>query len=83
MFLSENMKGGSGECVFRATQYIHRPSGWIEHFSNKYVICGKLVENNAIYASSAHTPGFVSRRGRRVVYRINFPVNVINIWHVS
>ncbi|KAI6122964.1 cytochrome b5-like heme/steroid binding domain-containing protein [Pisolithus croceorrhizus] len=22
--------------------------GWIEHFSNKYVICGKLVENDAV-----------------------------------
>ncbi len=21
--------------------------GWIEHFSNKYVICGRLVENDA------------------------------------
>ena len=75
MFSSENMKGGSGECRFHTTQYIHRPSGRIEHFSNKYVICGKLVENDAIYASCAHTSNFVPRRGRRVVYRINFPVN--------
>ncbi|KAF7319897.1 Damage response protein 1 [Mycena kentingensis (nom. inval.)] len=22
--------------------------GWIDHFSNKYIICGKLVENDAI-----------------------------------
>ncbi|KAF8881615.1 cytochrome b5-like heme/steroid binding domain-containing protein [Infundibulicybe gibba] len=22
--------------------------GWIEHFSNKYIVCGKLVENDAI-----------------------------------
>jgi membrane-associated progesterone receptor component len=22
-------------------------AGWIDHFSNKYVICGKLVENDA------------------------------------
>jgi membrane-associated progesterone receptor component len=22
--------------------------GWIEHFSNKYIICGRLVENDAI-----------------------------------
>jgi len=21
--------------------------GWIEHFSNKYIICGRLVENDA------------------------------------
>jgi hypothetical protein len=21
--------------------------GWIEHFTNKYVICGQLVENDA------------------------------------
>lgn len=24
------------------------PSGWIEHFSNKYIVCGKLVENDAV-----------------------------------
>ena len=83
MFLSENTKGGSGECGFHATRYIDRPPGWIVHFSNMYVICAKLVENDAIYASCALTSNFVSRRGRRVVYRINFPVNVINIWHVS
>ncbi|KAF8840128.1 cytochrome b5 [Paxillus ammoniavirescens] len=23
-------------------------SGWIDHFSNKYVICGELVENDAV-----------------------------------
>jgi membrane-associated progesterone receptor component len=22
--------------------------GWIEHFSNKYIVCGRLVENGAI-----------------------------------
>ena len=22
--------------------------GWIDHFSNKYIICGKLVENDAV-----------------------------------
>ncbi|KAF9442121.1 cytochrome b5 [Macrolepiota fuliginosa MF-IS2] len=27
---------------------IDNMKGWIEHFSNKYIICGKLVENNAI-----------------------------------
>jgi membrane-associated progesterone receptor component len=21
--------------------------GWIEHFSNKYIVCGRLVENDA------------------------------------
>jgi membrane-associated progesterone receptor component len=21
--------------------------GWIEHFTNKYVVCGRLVENDA------------------------------------
>lgn len=26
---------------------IENMKGWIEHFSNKYVICGKLVENDA------------------------------------
>ncbi|KAI6012204.1 cytochrome b5-like heme/steroid binding domain-containing protein [Pisolithus marmoratus] len=26
---------------------IENMRGWIEHFSNKYVICGKLVENDA------------------------------------
>ncbi|PPQ66706.1 hypothetical protein CVT26_009566 [Gymnopilus dilepis] len=27
---------------------IDNMKGWIEHFSNKYIICGKLVENDAI-----------------------------------
>ncbi|KIM44101.1 hypothetical protein M413DRAFT_443151 [Hebeloma cylindrosporum] len=27
---------------------IENMKGWIEHFSNKYIICGKLVENDAI-----------------------------------
>ncbi|KAI6018172.1 hypothetical protein PISMIDRAFT_683090 [Pisolithus microcarpus 441] len=27
---------------------IENMRGWIEHFSNKYVICGKLVENDAV-----------------------------------
>ncbi|KAF8127854.1 cytochrome b5-like heme/steroid binding domain-containing protein [Boletus edulis] len=27
---------------------MYRPLGWIDHFSNKYVICGRLVENDAI-----------------------------------
>jgi len=26
---------------------IENMRGWIEHFSNKYIICGKLVENDA------------------------------------
>jgi len=25
--------------------------GWIEHFSNKYIICGRLVENDSVEAS--------------------------------
>jgi len=27
---------------------IENMKGWIEHFSNKYIICGKLVENGAV-----------------------------------
>lgn len=27
---------------------IENMRGWIEHFSNKYVICGRLVENDAV-----------------------------------
>ncbi|KAG6871625.1 hypothetical protein C0995_002285 [Termitomyces sp. Mi166 len=27
---------------------IENMKGWIEHFSNKYIICGKLVENDAL-----------------------------------
>ncbi|KAF4622195.1 hypothetical protein D9613_009366 [Agrocybe pediades] len=27
---------------------IENMKGWIDHFSNKYIICGKLVENDAI-----------------------------------
>ncbi|KAE9402910.1 cytochrome b5 [Gymnopus androsaceus JB14] len=27
---------------------IENMKGWIEHFSNKYIVCGKLVENDAI-----------------------------------
>ncbi|KAF8151733.1 cytochrome b5-like heme/steroid binding domain-containing protein [Crassisporium funariophilum] len=27
---------------------IENMKGWIDHFSNKYIICGKLVENTAI-----------------------------------
>ncbi|KAG2155331.1 cytochrome b5-like heme/steroid binding domain-containing protein [Suillus bovinus] len=27
---------------------IENMKGWIEHFSNKYIICGKLVENDAV-----------------------------------
>ncbi|KAF8433918.1 cytochrome b5-like heme/steroid binding domain-containing protein [Boletus edulis BED1] len=27
---------------------IENMKGWIDHFSNKYVICGRLVENDAI-----------------------------------
>ncbi|KAF8966065.1 cytochrome b5-like heme/steroid binding domain-containing protein [Flammula alnicola] len=27
---------------------IDNMKGWIDHFSNKYIICGKLVENDAI-----------------------------------
>lgn len=27
---------------------IDNMNGWIEHFSSKYIICGKLVENDAI-----------------------------------
>ena len=33
--------------IFHFDLYI-RTLGWIEHFSNKYIICGKLVENDAI-----------------------------------
>ena len=22
--------------------------GWMDHFANKYIICGKLVENDAV-----------------------------------
>ncbi len=22
--------------------------GWMEHFSSKYIVCGKLVENDAV-----------------------------------
>ena len=32
----------------------HCPSGCLEHFSNKCVICGKLVENDAMFL--VHTP---------------------------
>ncbi|KAH6904997.1 cytochrome b5-like heme/steroid binding domain-containing protein [Coprinopsis sp. MPI-PUGE-AT-0042] len=27
---------------------IENMKGWIEHFSNKYIVCGKLVENDAV-----------------------------------
>ncbi|KAI0919718.1 hypothetical protein AcW1_003104 [Taiwanofungus camphoratus] len=27
---------------------IDNMKGWMEHFSNKYIVCGKLVENNAV-----------------------------------
>ncbi|KIJ31439.1 hypothetical protein M422DRAFT_214262 [Sphaerobolus stellatus SS14] len=27
---------------------IENMRGWVEHFTNKYIICGKLVENDAI-----------------------------------
>ena len=27
---------------------IENMRGWIEHFSNKYIVCGRLVENDAI-----------------------------------
>ncbi|KAF9005085.1 cytochrome b5-like heme/steroid binding domain-containing protein [Cyathus striatus] len=27
---------------------IDNMKGWIDHFSNKYIVCGKLVENDAI-----------------------------------
>ncbi|KDQ57954.1 hypothetical protein JAAARDRAFT_34768 [Jaapia argillacea MUCL 33604] len=27
---------------------IDNMKGWIDHFSNKYIICGKLVENDAV-----------------------------------
>ncbi|KAF9555929.1 cytochrome b5 [Agrocybe pediades] len=27
---------------------IENMKGWIDHFSNKYIICGKLVENDAV-----------------------------------
>jgi len=27
---------------------IENMKGWIDHFSNKYIICGKLVDNDAI-----------------------------------
>ena len=23
-------------------------AGWMDHFSNKYIVCGKLVENDAV-----------------------------------
>ena len=42
------MKGVSSECTSHFAGCIHRLLGWIEHFSNKYVICGNLVENDAI-----------------------------------
>ncbi|KAF9530667.1 cytochrome b5-like heme/steroid binding domain-containing protein [Crepidotus variabilis] len=31
---------------------IENMRGWIEHFSNKYIICGKLVENDSPEAAS-------------------------------
>ncbi|KAG7085698.1 hypothetical protein E1B28_003243 [Marasmius oreades] len=31
-----------------APDEIENMKGWIDHFSNKYLICGKLVENDAI-----------------------------------
>ncbi|KIY44714.1 cytochrome b5 [Fistulina hepatica ATCC 64428] len=30
------------------SEEIENMKGWIEHFSNKYIICGKLVENDAV-----------------------------------
>ncbi|KAF5310509.1 hypothetical protein D9758_018782 [Tetrapyrgos nigripes] len=27
---------------------IDNMKGWIEHFTNKYIVCGRLVENNAL-----------------------------------
>ncbi|KAF7971571.1 hypothetical protein HWV62_20818 [Athelia sp. TMB] len=31
-----------------APDEIENMRGWIDHFSNKYIICGKLVNNDAV-----------------------------------
>lgn len=33
-------------CMLNLTSY--DSLGWMEHFSSKYIICGKLVENDAV-----------------------------------
>ncbi|TFK66075.1 cytochrome b5, partial [Pluteus cervinus] len=30
------------------TDEVDNMKGWIEHFSNKYIVCGQLVENDAV-----------------------------------
>lgn len=47
-FSSENMKGRDNIIQNVTLPVLKRSTGWIEHFSNKYIICGKLVENDAI-----------------------------------
>lgn len=45
--ISENMKGVLGQhCVL--CRYSMYAIGWIDHFSNKYIVCGNLVENDAV-----------------------------------
>ncbi|KAI0933284.1 hypothetical protein AcV7_004797 [Taiwanofungus camphoratus] len=34
---------------------IDNMKGWMEHFSNKYIVCGKLVENDAVRETPLRT----------------------------
>lgn len=47
---SENMHG---ECYSKLTVHACLKRflfflGWIDHFTNKYIVCGQLVENDAV-----------------------------------
>jgi membrane-associated progesterone receptor component len=44
---SENMKGDERPHFYLCITLNCVGTGWIDHFSNKYIICGKLVENGA------------------------------------
>lgn len=44
---SENMRGIVEALIFQAMTESGF-SGWIDHFSHKYTVCGKLVENDEV-----------------------------------
>ncbi|KAH8990679.1 cytochrome b5 [Lactarius hatsudake] len=43
-FAGRDASRGMAKQSFRSRENM---KGWIEHFSNKYIICGRLVENDA------------------------------------
>jgi membrane-associated progesterone receptor component len=45
----ENMRGWCATLVPKnTTDYDVLLTGWSEHFTNKYIVCGKLVEEGSI-----------------------------------